>query len=95
MSGSETKKRALVTGATSGIGRALCGRLADRGVDVFATGRDSERLRALMEKTGCKGASFDLSDPEAPARLYGAAKSAWGAAPDFVINNAGYNSRPR
>lgn len=41
---------------------------------------------------GCSSAAYDLSEPGAAAALYQEAKNQLGA-PDFVINNAGYNSR--
>lgn len=84
---------AFVTGATSGIGRALVVALAGRGVKVFATGRDKERLDALQEETGCLGQTFDLSEPDAAEAAYVRARLALGGAPDFVVNNAGFNSR--
>lgn len=84
---------ALVTGATSGIGRALTVQLAAAGVRVFATGRSEAALHSLQGETGCIGAVYDFRDPEAPARVYEAARVAFGSAPHFLINNAGYNSR--
>lgn len=44
-------KRALITGASSGVGRAVALELARRGVRVLATGRRGERLAALAEET--------------------------------------------
>ncbi|HSC87696.1 MAG TPA: SDR family oxidoreductase [Polyangiaceae bacterium] len=84
---------AFVTGATSGIGRALVLQLVERGVTVFATGRDRDRLRELMDETGCLGEAFDLAEPESAEAAYVRARRALGVAPDFVINNAGFNSR--
>lgn len=86
-------KKALITGATSGIGRALTQQLAAQGVLVFATGRSEEALSALRSATGCLGIVADFQDPGAPMRVYDAARLALGGAPDFLINNAGYNSR--
>ncbi len=40
---------AIVTGASSGIGRSVAARLADRGVKVFACGRRAERLESLAD----------------------------------------------
>jgi NAD(P)-dependent dehydrogenase (short-subunit alcohol dehydrogenase family) len=87
------KKTVLVTGASSGIGREVVRQLCERGVRVFATGRDVGRLDSLRQETGCFVAPFDLARPEAPAELYAAAKAALGVAPDFLINNAGFNRR--
>ena len=42
-------KRILVTGATSGIGRAGALRIAAEGGQVIATGRDPDRLAALRQ----------------------------------------------
>jgi 3-oxoacyl-[acyl-carrier protein] reductase len=46
---------AIVTGATSGIGRATCLRLAARGAGVVAVGRDPRRLGALAEEVEASG----------------------------------------
>lgn len=86
-------RTALVTGATQGIGRALVHKLCERGVRVFASGRDAERLGELLRETGAEGAPFDLGEPGAAVELYGAARKALGDAPDFLVNNAGFNSR--
>jgi NAD(P)-dependent dehydrogenase (short-subunit alcohol dehydrogenase family) len=84
---------ALVTGATSGIGRALCQELGRAGVEVLATGRSAERLSEVTRETGCRGRVLDLADEDAPRALYRWAKEQLGTAPDFLVNNAGYNSR--
>lgn len=85
--------KALITGATSGIGRALTLKLAGLGVEVFASGRSEEALSVVRNEAGCFGAVADFQDPSAPSRLYDLARTALGGAPDFLINNAGYNSR--
>ncbi|MFB6106875.1 MAG: SDR family NAD(P)-dependent oxidoreductase [Halobacteriaceae archaeon] len=45
----------LLTGGTSGIGRAAAGRLADRGATVLVTGRDEERGRAVERELAARG----------------------------------------
>lgn len=59
----------LVTGAAGGIGRALVGRLADRGVQVAAVGRDADRLatlpaalRIVADTTTAEGAAAAVAE---------------------------------
>lgn len=85
-------KSALVTGATSGIGRALAKELTARGVVVVASGRNREELRNL-EGEGALTVASDLGTEEGPRELFRAACEALGGVPDFLVNNAGYNSR--
>ncbi len=87
------KKSVLITGASSGIGLEMVRQLCERGLRVFATGRDSARLTALSRETGCFAEAFDLSHPDVPGVLYATAKRALGTPPDFLINNAGFNRR--
>jgi NAD(P)-dependent dehydrogenase (short-subunit alcohol dehydrogenase family) len=54
---------ALVTGASSGIGRATAVMLAERGARVMATGRDQARLRTLADAAGLETTSAPLDDP--------------------------------
>lgn len=80
-----TGRSALVTGASSGIGRAITVQLARHGVQVKATGRDIQALRELSSATGADVLSADLRDPEAIERV-----SSWAAAVDILVNNAGF-----
>jgi NADP-dependent 3-hydroxy acid dehydrogenase YdfG len=58
-------KRALVTGASSGIGAATVRSLRDTGWDVVAVARRTERLRQLTSETGATAYAADLTDPRA------------------------------
>ena len=80
-------KKALVTGANTGIGQATAQSLAARGAHVLAAGRRScQETVDLITAAGGSAESFqlDLSDPEA-----GAAKVAALSDLDILVNNAG------
>jgi len=86
--------RALVTGASSGIGRSLAQALAQEGAQVGVAARRGERLESLadeIERTGgARPAVFvaDLSKRGAAEDLAASAVSALGSI-DILINNAG------
>lgn len=83
------KKQALVTGATSGIGRAAALRLAAEGYAVTATGRRPERLEELkaeIEAAGgeCATLCFDVRDVQQVRRMLEPLERV-----DLLVNNAG------
>ena len=78
-----TKKSALVTGASSGIGEAVVRKLAANGWQVHALARRGEHLQALANQTGCTPHAFDIRDGAALEQLMA------GLAPDLLVNNAG------
>jgi NADP-dependent 3-hydroxy acid dehydrogenase YdfG len=92
-----TRKIALVTGATSGIGEATAHRLAAEGWDVIVTGRRAERLKALKnelkEDYGAEvlALAFDVRDPHQVAAMLGTLPGRWRAI-DVLVNNAGLAS---
>lgn len=86
------QKNVLVTGAGSGIGRAIAIRLADAGHAVIGTVRDAERARALTAEAAASSKSLrflslDLSSASAIASLVEEVEAAGGV--DIVVNNAG------
>ncbi|HTZ54855.1 MAG TPA: SDR family oxidoreductase [Candidatus Acidoferrum sp.] len=87
------EKTALVTGATSGIGKATALLLGRRGAHVIVSGRDRERGQAVVDTIRSEGGSADfvagdLQDANAARDL---AKRALAVAPtiDILVNNAG------
>src|SRR3954447_6123604 len=87
-----TSKTILITGASSGIGRATAIRLADEGHSVFAAARRLDRLEALNRETSGIVIPVEL-DVRDPASVRKAVQTVAEAAPeglDVLINNAGY-----
>src|ERR1700722_19026142 len=80
---------ALVTGATSGIGKAAAEELGRRGAEVIVHGRDLSRGAAVVETIANEGgkARFVAADLSDPAQLDDLVEQA-GAA-DILVNNAG------
>jgi 3-oxoacyl-[acyl-carrier protein] reductase len=87
-------RRALVGGASSGLGRAVAERLAAEGCDLAVTARRGELLDALAAdlraRHGIRAVAIpaDLADPSAPATLADAALEALGGV-DILVLNAG------
>jgi NAD(P)-dependent dehydrogenase (short-subunit alcohol dehydrogenase family) len=84
-------QRALVTGATSGLGRAIALQLARDGAEVIVHGRDPERGARVVEEIAAAGGSArfvaaDVGDPEAVERLVREAGDV-----DILVNNAGFS----
>lgn len=85
---------ACVTGASSGIGRALATALANAGARVVGIARRADALEAWRAEAGGETAALvaDLSDPGAMAEVAARAAEPYGA-PDILINAAGLNNR--
>jgi NADP-dependent 3-hydroxy acid dehydrogenase YdfG len=82
-------KVALVTGASSGIGRATSIRLASEGMVVVAAARRAERLHALArEHDGIHPLTVDLRDTDAIVALFEGIRAERGGV-DVLVNNAG------
>jgi short-subunit dehydrogenase len=82
------KTAVLVTGCSSGIGRATAERLARGGHAVYATARRAESIEDLA-RSGCKLLALDVCDDETMVAAVKAVESAEGAV-GVLVNNAGY-----
>jgi short-subunit dehydrogenase len=80
---------ALVTGASSGIGRAVAGRLADAGARVLVHGRDGARVAEVAR--GVRGEEYvaDLAEPDGALRLAEAVLTDHPYV-DVLVANAGF-----
>ena len=79
----------LITGCSSGIGRATAELLAAKGYSVYATARRTESI-ADLEAKGCKLLALDVCDESSMQAAVGAVEQAEGAV-GVLVNNAGYS----
>ena len=86
------RKAAIVTGAASGLGRAMALGLAESGTDVVAVDRNTATLATLAPAASGAGSVLpvpaDLAQPEAFDRIVAAALERFGRI-DVLVNNAG------
>ncbi len=85
-------KNVLITGATSGIGKATAELLANEGYNLILCGRRGERLEALKEelsqKSRIRTLSFDVRDRKKVVAEIGGLEDEWKEI-DILLNNAG------
>jgi NAD(P)-dependent dehydrogenase (short-subunit alcohol dehydrogenase family) len=79
----------LITGCSSGIGRATAGRLALAGWPVYATARRLDSIRDL-EAVGCRILPLDVTDERSMQAAVAAVEGTHGAV-GVLVNNAGYS----
>lgn len=81
---------AMVTGATSGFGEAICRTLVNAGYRVIGTGRRIERLESLKEELGTAfyPLAFDISLRDACKEAFQSMPITWQQI-DLLVNNAG------
>jgi NAD(P)-dependent dehydrogenase (short-subunit alcohol dehydrogenase family) len=90
-----TNKIALVTGAGSGIGKAVALAMANAGYRVILTGRRQDRLEevARLGGAGCRAIAADVTDPASVDALFSRVRSEFGRL-DVLFNNAGTGAPP-
>jgi NADP-dependent 3-hydroxy acid dehydrogenase YdfG len=85
----ELSKAVLVTGCSSGIGRASALRLSQAGWTVYATARRPESLAELAQ-AGCHTLALDVTDEDSMGAAVATVEQAHGAV-GVLVNNAGYS----
>jgi short-subunit dehydrogenase len=78
---------ALITGASSGIGLELAKLFAADGIATILVARESDRLRAAAANLKSRAFPADLTDPDAPERIFESLKA---ERIDYLVNNAGF-----
>lgn len=90
---SKTSKAVLITGCSTGIGRATAERLAGAGHVVYATARRADAI-AVLEAAGCRTLALDVTD-DASMRAAVECVVAEQGAVGVLVNNAGYSQSGR
>jgi NAD(P)-dependent dehydrogenase (short-subunit alcohol dehydrogenase family) len=85
----EPSKAVLITGCSSGIGRATALRLAGSGWSVYATARRPDSIAELSD-AGCHTLALDVTDEDSMRAAVDAVEQAEGAV-GVLVNNAGYS----
>ena len=89
MNAERRSEAVLITGCSSGIGRATAEHLATRGHKVYATARKLDSIRDL-EAHGCRLLALDVTDEGSMAAAVKTVEDAEGAV-GVLVNNAGYS----
>ena len=85
----DRSKAVVITGCSTGIGRATAEHLAVNGWKVYATARRPETIEDLREK-GCRTLALDVTDEESMGAAVSQVEEAEGAV-GVLVNNAGYS----
>lgn len=94
-----TGKRALVTGATRGIGKAIAEEFSGLGAEVFIAARTEKEVNSILAEARSagkplQGCTADLSREDGRQKLIEAVGSVWDTL-DILVNNTGTNIRKK
>jgi len=81
-----TRRTAVLTGASSGVGAATAGALAEAGFDLILCARRLDRLQDVAEPIGARAVELDVTDPDSVDRLASQLDRL-----DLLVNNAGFS----
>jgi 3-oxoacyl-[acyl-carrier protein] reductase len=87
-------RAALVTGASTGIGRGIAAGLAAEGARVAIASRSAERIEAAASEIGARGYVFDAGDPGAAPGLIEQVEADHGPIEVYVANTGGPPAGP-
>ncbi len=82
-------KTIIITGGSSGIGKATAKKLTELGAKVLITGRSKERLEKAASQIGCAWIQSDVSKQEDVNKVFDWISKNWSNRLDVLINNAG------
>jgi 3-oxoacyl-[acyl-carrier protein] reductase len=82
-------KKIIITGGSSGIGKATAKQLTELGAQVLITGRSDNRVQKAGEAIGCHWISADVSKSEDVTKTFNWVEKNWNNDLDVLINNAG------
>ncbi len=93
-------KKALVTGGTKGIGRAVAEEFLALGAEIFITARGAEEMSRMLAgwreaDKAAHGVAADMSTADGRRRAIDAAAAVFGGRLDVLVNNAGGNIRKK
>ena len=83
-----SSKRAVITGAAQGIGKAIAAAFVAEGAELLLADIDAQRLAATAAELGQEGMVIDVSRKTEIARLFARVAERWGSL-DILVNNAG------
>lgn len=81
--------KVVVTGGSSGIGKATAQLLIEKGAKVLITGRNAEKLEKVAQEIGATALALDMADSEQFTAAAQKVQDLMGAPIDVLINNAG------